>query len=167
MSTNSLPATEQVEAAVARYSALLYQHSLVLLAHRQDAEDAVQETFLRYMRHAPSFRDAEHEKAWLLTVNTNLCKNIRRTRAMHPQEDLDALPDVAQPAAEPTPLLDALIRLPEKYKTVLLLHYAEGYKVREIAAMLRLTASAVKMRLQKGRQLLQQMQEEQEEENHE
>lgn len=86
---------------------------------------------------------------------------------MHPQEDLDALPDVAQPAAEPTPLLDALIRLPEKYKTVLLLHYAEGYKVREIAAMLRLTASAVKMRLQKGRQLLQQMQEEQEEENHE
>ena len=47
MSTNSLPATEQVEAAVARYSALLYRHSLVLLAHRQDAEDAVQETFLR------------------------------------------------------------------------------------------------------------------------
>ena len=45
--------------------------------------------------------------------------------------------------------------------------YAEGYKVREIAAMLRLTASAVKMRLQKGRQLLQQMQEEQEEESHE
>ena len=81
MSTNSLPATEQVEAAVARYSALLYRHSLVLLAHRQDAEDAVQETFLRYMRHAPSFRDAEHEKAWLLTVNTNLCICVKISAA--------------------------------------------------------------------------------------
>ncbi len=150
-----MPTMEQVEQTVRRYSALLYRHSLVLLAHRQDAEDVVQEAFLRYMRKAPDFGSEEQEKAWLLTVTTNLCKNVRRRRAAHPEQDIDCLSHLSAQTPD-TPLLDALIRLPDKYKTVLLLHYVEGYKVREIAPMLQLTQSAVKMRLQKGRQLLEQ-----------
>lgn len=148
------PSMRQVEALVGRYSALLYRHSLVMLGNPEDAQDAVQETFLRYMKKAPRLNGPEHEKAWLLTVAANICRNQLRQRRAHPHTPLDSLPETAAPAGEETPLLDRLTALPDKIKLVLLLHYVEGYKVREIAQRLHLTQSTVKMRLQKGRQLL-------------
>jgi len=155
MSTANTPAMERVEQAVGRYTALLFRHCYMLLGHEQDAQDTVQETFLRYIHKAPSFHDEEHEKAWLLTVATNLCRNLHRAHKAHPHTDLESLPERGEEPTQ-TPLLEALRQLPVRYRTVLVLHYVQGYKVREIAAMLRLTASAVKMRLQKGRRLLEQ-----------
>ncbi len=143
----------QVERAVADYTALIYRHCYLLLHHTQDAQDATQETFLRYMQKAPAFRDDEHEKAWLLTVASNLCRNQHRHRKRHPVVNLDTLPEQsADPLFHPT--LDTLAKLPFLYRQVLTLHYVHGYKVRELAAMLRITESAAKMRLKKGRTLL-------------
>ncbi len=85
-------------------------------------------------------------------VSTNLCKNVHRSRSRHPQVPLDHLPEQAAPEASSLP--EALRLLPDMYKAVLMLHYIHGYKVREIAEMERLTQSTVKMRLRKGRQLL-------------
>lgn len=147
------PPMERVERLVEQYSGLIYRHCLVMLGSVEDARDAVQETFLRYMRTAPRLKDTEHEKAWLLTVAMNYCRNLLRQRKAHPLTALEELP-LSATAPEDTPLLDRLTALPDKIKVVLLLHYVEGYKVREIAARLHLTQSAVKMRLQKGRQLL-------------
>ena len=151
--TEKTSPTEQVERLVEQHSARLYRHCRVMLGSEEDARDAVQETFLRYMRAAPRLQDAEHEKAWLLTVAMNHCRNLLRQRKAHPHTPLE---EVSLPAAMPedTPLLDRLVTLPDKIKIVLLLHYIEGYKVREIASRLHLTQSTVKMRLQKGRQLL-------------
>ncbi|MBQ4332462.1 MAG: sigma-70 family RNA polymerase sigma factor [Clostridia bacterium] len=147
------PSMERVEQLVERYSALLYRHSYAMLHNEEDARDMVQETFLRYMRACPRLQDADHERAWLLTVAMNLCRNHLRQQKAHATLPLEAVADpISLP--EDTPLLDRLSALPDKIKIVLLLHYVEGYKVREIAARLRLTQSTVKMRLQKGRQLL-------------
>lgn len=150
---NKTPPLDAVATLVERYSTLLYRHSLVMLGRPSDAEDVVQETFLRYMQKAPRLNGEEHEKAWLLTVAMNLCRNQLRQRKAHPHIDLDSCPEPTAPTQD-TPVLDALSALPDKVRIVVLLHYVEGYKVREIAARLRLTPSAVKMRLQKGRQLL-------------
>ena len=150
---NQTPSMERVEQLVERYSALLYRHSYAMLHNEEDARDMVQETFLRYMRARPRLQDADHERAWLLTVAMNLCRNHLRQQKAHATLPLEAVVDpISLP--EDTPLLDRLSALPDKIKIVLLLHYVEGYKVREIAARLRLTQSTVKMRLQKGRQLL-------------
>lgn len=150
---NQTPSMERVEQLVERYSALLYRHSYAMLHNEEDARDMVQETFLRYMRARPRLQDADHERAWLLTVAMNLCRNHLRQQKAHATLPLEAVADpISLP--EDTPLLDRLSALPDKIKIVLLLHYVEGYKVREIAARLRLTQSTVKMRLQKGRQLL-------------
>jgi len=147
------PSMERVEQLVERYSALLYRHSYAMLHNEEDARDMVQETFLRYMRACPRLQDADHERAWLLTVAMNLCRNHLRQQKAHATLPLEAVADpISLP--EDTPLLDRLSALPDKIKIVLLLHYVEGYKVREIAARLRLTQSTVKMRLQKGRKLL-------------
>ena len=151
---NKTPSMNAVTALVERYSALLYRHSLVMLGRPSDAEDVVQETFLRYMQKAPRLNGEEHEKAWLLTVAMNLCRNQLRHRKTHPHTDLDSCPEPTAPPPQDTPVLDALSALPDKVRVVVLLHYVEGYKVQEIASRLRLTPSAVKMRLQKGRQLL-------------
>lgn len=153
--SNSQKTMVMLESAVDRYSAMLYCHCYMLLGQEQDAQDAVQETFLRYWRKSPDFVSKEHEKAWLLRVSTNLCKNVHRSRSRHPQVPLDHLPEQAAP--ETSSLPEALRMLPDMYKSVLMLHYIHGYKVREIAAMEHLTQSTVKMRLRKGRQLLEKL----------
>ena len=154
MTETSAMAAQQLEELIGQYSALLYRHCYVLLGHQQDAQDAVQEVFLRYWRYQPDLHDQEHTKAWLLKVATNLCHNHHRNKNRHPQVPLDTLPEQADTSDTPD-LTEALVQLPAPYKRVVLLHYIHGYKVREIAAMERLTPSAVKMRLQKSRQLLQ------------
>lgn len=147
------PSIETTERLVKAHSGRLYRHCYVMVHNEEDARDLVQETFLRYMRANPQLTDAEHEKAWLLTVAMNLCRNhLRRQRAHTPLPLEEAL--LVPETDEETPLLDRLMTLPDKVRVVLLLHYVEGYKVREIANRLHLTPSTVKMRLQKGRQLL-------------
>ncbi len=154
MTGQTTAAKQRLENLVHRYSALLYRHCYVLLGQTQDAQDVVQETFLRYWKTTPDLRDEDHERAWLLTVATNLCRNRHRDKSRHPQVPLDSLPEQVEPLAEENSLTGALMQLPAPYKRVVLLHYIHGYKVREIAAMEHLTPSAVKMRLKKARDLL-------------
>lgn len=131
----------------------LYRLCFLMLGNEADAQDAVQETLLRYLEKGPAFRDAEHEKAWLLRVAANRCRDMLRFRSRHRSLDPDTL-EIAAPEAPDKSILEALTRLPEKFRLVLLLHYVEGYKVEQIAKTIGATPSAVKMRLQKGRQLL-------------
>ena len=147
------PSVEETERMLHTYGDMLYRTALVLLGCESDAEDALQETILAWLQKAPLFEGKEHEKAWLLRVLTNRCRDMRRFQARHPQLSLDELPEGACDAEE-SGILEALASLPERFKLVLLLHYVEGYRVEEIAPIIGRTPSAVKMRLQKGRRLL-------------
>lgn len=142
-----------IDAAVRTYGSILYRTCLVMLGSESDAEDAVQETFVKYLQKAPQFESGEHEKAWLLTVAANLCRDQLRFRKRHPQTDPEGLAEL--PAEEGgSGILEALMTLPEAFRMVLILHYVEGYRVDEIARIIGRTPSAVKMRLWKGRRLL-------------
>lgn len=135
---------------------LLFRTSLILLGSAQDAEDVVQETMISYMRKAPVFENEEHEKAWLLTVLTNKCRDLQRLRMKHPVTDIEEIKEFISAKEVPgdTGILEALMTLPEKFRIVLVLYYVEGYRTEEIAKMIGKSVSAVKMRLQKGRRLL-------------
>lgn len=156
MQHSSARPADRMETVLQTYGNMLFRLSLVMLGSEKDAEDAVQETIMKYLQKAPLFTDPEHEKAWLLKVAANQCRDMLRFRLRHPQIDLDAL---CETAAEPADsgILEALMRLPEKYKLVLLLYYVEEYRIEEIAAMINRSTSAVKMRLQKGRRLLEEL----------
>lgn len=149
------PPPGEAERVVEQYGDMLYRICLVALGSRADAEDAVQDTLLRYLQKAPAFESREHEKAWLIRVAANRCRDLRRFRLRHPHTGLE---EVAGRCAEPgdRAVLEALMSLPEKFRVVLLLHYVEGYSTGQIALMIGRTPSAVKMRLQKGRKLLEQ-----------
>lgn len=145
-----------IEAAVHTYGDLLYRLCLVMLGRESDAEDAVQETMLRYLQKAPQFENAGHEKAWLITVAANQCRDMLRWRKRHPQVDLADWQERPAEAAD-SGILEALMALPEKFRLVLVLYYVEEYPVAEIAKLIGRTPSAVKMRLQKGRKLLEEL----------
>lgn len=131
----------------------LYRLCFVMLGSAADAEDAVQEVLVKYWCKTPKFADTDHEKAWLLKVAANQCRDMLRFRTRHRHITLEQL-QLAAPEAEDPAILEALMALPEKYRLVMTLHYVEEYPVAQIAAIIGRTPSAVKMRLQKGRQLL-------------
>ena len=140
---------------VQEYSDMLLRLACTRLPSVSDAEDAVQEVFLRLLAAPVSFRDAGHERAWLIRTTLHRASDIRR------QAEKRNLPleEAAQTAApEPgTDLLQAVQALPEKYGAVIHLHYYEGYSIREIGKLLDLPAATVGTRLARGRDRLREM----------
>ncbi|MCH5251117.1 MAG: RNA polymerase sigma factor [Lachnospiraceae bacterium] len=144
---------EDVRKAVLKYSDMLYKICIVILCNEQDVQDAIQDTFCRYMEKKPNFRDEQHEKAWLIRVATNISRDMIRFRIRHPKVSIDELENsLAAPEHKET--LRELLELPVKQKVAIYLHYVEGYQIKEIADILGITEGAVKMRLQRGRELM-------------
>ena len=104
---------------------------------------------ITYLLKKSEFKDAEHEKAWLITVASNKCKDLLRFRARHPMIDLEQIQEFAAEDSD-SGILEALMTLPEKFRIVLILYYVEEYRIEDIAKVIGKTPSAVKMRLQKG-----------------
>lgn len=142
-----------IEALVNTYGDMLFRLCVVMLGSETDAEDAVQETFIKYMQKAPDFESSEHEKAWLITTSKNKCRDMLRFRQRHPQISIEYMQGLSSDSAD-SGILEALMSLPEKFRLVLTLYYVEEYRIDDIAQIIRKTPSAVKMRLQKGRKLL-------------
>lgn len=143
----------EVEEAFEEFGNMLYRVAVVLLRSRHDAEDAVQDTLIKYMEHQNKLQSKEHIKAWLLRVNINICKNKLRFYQRHPVIPLEQLGMTYKNEADCV-LMEALMKLQAAYKEVLLLYYVEGYKIREIAGILKISESAVKKRLERGREKL-------------
>lgn len=152
----SLGTDEAIERVVREYSGMLLRLACTRLASTADAEDAVQDVFLKLLDSAPAFRDAGHEKAWLIRATLHRASDIRRKR------ERQNLPlEVAEQVAAPEGMhsldsfiLSAVRSLPEKYSAVIHLHYYEGYTAKEIGKMLGVPAATVGTRLSRGREKL-------------
>lgn len=143
-----------MEKIMQNYGNTLFRLCLVMLGNASDAEDVVQETLLKYLLKSPKFEDTEHEKAWLITVARNKCKDILRFKSKHPIVDMEEIKELTKGDTDSTGILEVLMTLPDKFRMVLVLYYVEEYSIESIAQMIGKTTSAVKMRLQKGRRLL-------------
>lgn len=140
-----------------RYTNLLYRLCYSILLVREDAEDAVQDVFLKYYRKQPTFADEDHEKAWLIRVAVNHCKDILRRRKLRefiPFSEVEELLAEKEAEADDSGVLQAIFELADRYRIVMILHYLEGYPVKEVAKLCGITQSAVKMRLSRGREQL-------------
>lgn len=136
-----------------KYGKLLFRVSYAILCSREDAEDAVQEVFYKYLVKQPVFRDADHEQAWFLRVASNQSKDMLRRRKIRTTVTLEEIEEY-EIAPEQATILQDLFSLPEKYKMVMILHYLEDLSVQDIARSQDLSLSAVKMRLARGREML-------------
>ena len=152
---------EYITQVVERYSSMLLHLAMTRVNCAADAEDVVQEVFLKLLTAQPRFRDGDHERAWLIRATINRACDLRRAAASQdlPLEEAGekAAPDVQMPE-----LLSAVQALPEKYSTVIHLYYYEGYNIWEIAKLLGLPAATVGTRLARGRSRLKELLKEEE-----
>ena len=118
-----------------------------------DAEDVTQEVFLRLWQNSKHFRDEEHQKAWLIRVTINLCRNRTRTRGR--ETLMEDVPQTAE-TSENGSVLEAVKRLPESERNAIYLHYYEGYTAAEIADILGSRTNTVLSWLRRGREKLRQ-----------
>ncbi len=137
-----------------------YQDNLYIIAfnvckNAEDAKDVVQDTFIQYYSLKKEFESEQHIRAWLIRVAINKAKNMNHTfwrRNKVPLEDYMETLVFQTPESEE--LFETVMNLPEKYRIVIHLFYYEDYSVREIAGILKLSESNVKVRLSRGRMLL-------------
>ena len=141
--------------AVGQYQDMVYRIALHQFGVPRDAEDAVQEVFLRLYTAEKPLESGEHLRRWLIRVTVNVCRDVLKSPWRKRRVPLEAVPD--QPVfdrPEERELYQAVMALPEKYRTVLDLFYYEELSTKEIGALLGLRQSAVTTRLSRARELL-------------
>ncbi len=153
ISDSSVNLTEMYE----KYADTLYRIALTHLGAHDDAEDAVHDVFAKYISALPSFRDSEHEKAWFIRVTVNRCHDISRHKSRRNHLPLEEAESVTHTDNYEPEIIHTVHSLPEKYRSVIVLHYLEGFSVEETARILKLTVSAVKMRLSRGRDYIKEL----------
>ena len=139
----------RLEALIDTHTNTLYRTALAILGNPSEAEDAVQDTFLRYLETRPQLRDSEHEKAWLLRVIINACRSRLRAAKRHPlTELLDSYP---ARGPEESAVVEAVLALPPRERTAVHLFYYEGYSTQEIAALTGQRPGTVRSHLSRAR----------------
>ena len=131
---------------------LLYHISYAMLRNESDCEDAVQEAVAKAWEKRGTLREERYFRTWLTRILINSCKEtLRRQKRETPAADF---PEAAAPQGADPALWESLRALDEKYRIIVVLHYRDGYSVREIASILRIPESTVKTRLSRARQQL-------------
>ena len=145
----------ETEILMEKYKDHLFAVAFNICKNAADADDVVQDTFLQYHITDKQFENEQHIRAWLIRVAINKAKNINMSfwrRAKMPLEDYMETLTFETPEAEN--LFEEVMKLPEKYRIVIHLFYYEDYTIREIAKIMNVTESNVKVRLTRGRRLL-------------
>ena len=149
------PVNNDLDALFRTYGDMVYRLALVRTRSTADAEDVVQEVFLRCLKHNPVFLSAEHQKAWLIKVAVNCSKTLLGSAFRRHSVPEDAAGELVSEDESPdSTVYDAVVKLPEKYRTAIHLYYYEDYSVKEIATAMRTTESTVKSWLHRARGML-------------
>ncbi len=146
---------QTVQELATLYQSNLFAVSFNICKNAQDAEDIVQDTFVQYYTTKKEFESEQHIRAWLIQVAVNKAKNVTRTFWRRNKISIeDYMETLVFETPEAENLFETVMHLPEKYRIVIHLYYYEDYTVREIADILKLSESNVKIRLSRGRALL-------------
>jgi RNA polymerase sigma-70 factor (ECF subfamily) len=137
-----------------RYSPLVYRVCALRLGNRQDAEDAVQNTFIKLYYKSPDFENEDQEKAWIIRVAVNVCKDFQKSFWQKNTVGLEDTAELAVGAIEDAVRLIDVFELSPKNRTVLQLYYYEGYSIAEIAKILKISEGGVTARLTRARKKL-------------
>lgn len=142
--------------ALRRHGDAVLRLACAYLHQRAEAEDVLQDALLQYLQKAPAFADEAHERAWLLRVAANLCKNRLSYWRRHPQEELsELLPGREEPQL--AAVWDAVGALPARYRGVVHLYYYEGYSTVEIARLLGKKEATIRSLLTRARARLREL----------
>ena len=140
--------------AIERYADMVRRICMLHLKNDADTEDIFQTVFMKYVLEPTVFESEDHEKAWLIRVTVNACKDLIKSffrSHTQPLEDALACAEVREDHRE---VLEAVLALPEKYKDVIYLHYFEGYSAVEISGILKKNVNTIYTLLRRAKDLL-------------
>lgn len=152
----------RAEEVIERYSEMLFRLAMSRMQHKENAEEVVQDTFLRlltYVKKGKEFQDEEHLKAWLLTVAVNRGKSILTLAWNKRTEGMDNVKEAAAPEIEAGYAYEYVSRLPEKYRIAIDLFYYEELSTEQIAQIMKTKPATVRSYLHRGREKLKEMME--------
>lgn len=143
----------RAEYLVTHYADCILRIGYTWFNNIHDAQDVCQMVLIKTLESKQLFDDVKEERAWIIRVTINTCKNLKKTawfRRIVGLEEGVAL-TVQAPEIEDDSLLQLVQKLPLKYRRVIYLHYYEGYEVKEIASILNITPALVSTHLQRAK----------------
>lgn len=143
---------KEIENVIEKYSDMVYRIALTRCGTIENAEDIYQDVFIKFSEKMPVFKNEEHEKAWFIRITLNLSKNLKLSAWNKKVINLDE--NIEFQTKEETDVFSVVCELPTNYKTVIYLMYYEGYKVKEIAKIMRKQEGTIKTWLYRAREIL-------------
>ena len=142
-----------ISSALQKYSDMVRRICFLYLHNSADVDDVFQEVFLKLLQNKTPFESAEHEKAWLIRVTINKCKDMLKSFW---RKNIDSIENMELPFEEKSEneLLQVVLSLPEKYKEVIYLYYYEDYSVPEMARVLNKSENTLYSHLYRARALI-------------
>lgn len=141
-----------IERVIEQYADMIYRIALTRTGTKENAEDIFQDVFLKYCQKAPKFENMIHEKAWLIRVTINMTKNFNNSSWNKKTMKLDE--NIKFENEEERGVYEVVSKLPQNYRTVIYLMYYEGFKVNEIASLMKVREGTIKTWAHRARQLL-------------
>lgn len=142
---------EQAERLANAYADAILRLSYACLKNIQDAQDICQTVFVKLLTEPRRFESDEHERAYVLRMAANACKDLLKSPWRKRTCGLDAVLEVPAPETGDGSVLAAVNELPANYRTVIYLFYYEGYQAAEIGKILGIPTATVHTRLARGR----------------
>lgn len=145
---------KEFEKKYQNYGKMLYKIAFLYVGNSSDAEDVLHDVFMKYLETKKNFKDENHEKAWFIRVTQNKCLD-RLKKSERKNVSLSSVEETAYEESENLKdVLKKVLELPEKYKSSVILYYYNDMSIKEISLILKISVSAVKMRLERARKLL-------------
>ena len=141
-----------IEDMMEQYSDMVYKLAFTRAKTKENADDIYQEVFLAFSKNLPEFDSTEHAKAWFIRVTINKSKNFLNSFWNRKIDLSDE--DIKYDNQEEKDIIDEVLKLPQNYKTVIYLHYYEGYKISEIASLMNKNESTIKTWMSRARKIL-------------
>ena len=135
-----------------KYADMVYRIALTRCRNKENAEDVFQDVFIKFSEKMPKFENEEHEKAWFIRVTINFTKNLLTANWNTKIVELDE--NISFETQNEYDVCSAIDALPSNYKTVIYLLYYEGYKVKEIAELMKTNENTIKTWLSRAREIL-------------
>ena len=142
--------SQQAAQILDTYGDTILRYAYSYLHNQSDTEEILQDTLIQFLKTRPVFESDEHEKAWLLRVAGNLCKNRLKYNSLRQTDELrEEL--IAEQREDLSFIWDAVQALPVQYREVIHLFYREGYSTREISQILGRKEATIRSDLSRGR----------------
>ncbi|MBS5064208.1 MAG: sigma-70 family RNA polymerase sigma factor [Hungatella hathewayi] len=149
---------QEADRAITLYSDTVRKICMLHLKSYADTEDIFQTVFLKYVLYSGSFENSEHEKAWIIRVTINACKDYLKSFFRSHTVPLEEITEVAgEMPEEHSEVLEAVLSLPKKYKDVVYLFYYEDYTAVEISEILGRNVNTVYTLLARAKVMLREM----------